>query len=217
MRREGKRLIPGLQRLCCLPSFSRMQRTLCHPGRGSVIPSSVTFLLLSVQDQSMWWHQRPEQQVREVFCLFDQREYPELSSRTLSKYPVQMCCPMCTGDLHAPAVGTLASCCPTGSEMSWRSLSSGFRPYPLLHTQDFQVLGLCLYRLTQLKHGCAGRNPPHWGQPSSAGRKLILLFQKTFRESILLRHCAKHLIFRHYKSPNIPFNYLKMIVPVFAM
>lgn len=159
MGREGTRLIPGLQRLCFLPSFSRMQRALCYPGRGSVIPSSVTFILLSAQDQSMCWHQRPEQQVREVFHLFDQKEDPDLSSSSLSKSAVHVCCPVFTGCLHAPAVGTLASCCATSTEVSWESLSSGFRPYPVLHT----VLGLCPYGLTQLKHGCARRDPLHWG------------------------------------------------------
>ncbi|KAF2988438.1 hypothetical protein EK904_004943 [Melospiza melodia maxima] len=40
-----------------------------------------------------------------------------------------MCCPVFTGGLHAPAVGTLASCCATSSEMSWHPQyrSSKFR------------------------------------------------------------------------------------------
>lgn len=205
MRREGRRLIPGLQRLCCLPSFSRMQRTLHYSGRGSVIPS-VTFSVLSVQGQSMWWHQRPEQEVREVSCLFDQREDPDLSSSSLSKYAVHVCCPVCMDDLHASVMGTLASYCPTRGAMGWRSLSSGFRPYPVLDTQDFQVLGLCPYMLTQLKHGCARRDPLHWGQPSSAGRKLMLLLQKKIQgKHIVSRFCAKHLISRHYKMHKYAF------------
>lgn len=141
------------------------------------------------------------------FCLFDWSEDPDLSSISLSKCAVHVCCPVCTGDLHAPAAGTLVSCCPTSSEVTWGSPSSGFRPYPVLCTQDFQVLGLCPYRLTRLKHGCASRDPLHCGQPSSAGRKLMLLVHKAFRESILLRDHAKHLIFRH-KMHNMSFNYL---------
>lgn len=169
MRREGRRPVPGLQRLYFPPSFSRMPR-LCATLAEGQSSLQQSLLSLSVLDQSVCWLQRPEQQVREVFCLFDQRRGPRPVPAALKIYCP---CVLPTGQ------GWSACPCCGYPGISLTHKQRGELGIPQLwlqalpiaaHTfQDFQDLGLCPYKLRQFRCGCARRDPPHWGQPSEQG------------------------------------------------